>query len=127
MICLMKGIFQMMTLGWITATLLFIGVGGIGMTKLTRNKEALVQAERLGYLRMALPIGIVEVGAAIAVLAGVIASDLAWLGSSAAVGIILMMVGAFWHHHRAGDTFEKIPSVLMLVLSIGYLAAVNGG
>jgi len=38
----------MAALGWVTAVLLLVGSGGIGIMKLTRNKEALVQAERLG-------------------------------------------------------------------------------
>lgn len=115
----------MAALGWVTAVLLLVGLGGIGIMKLTRNKEALVQAERLGYLKIMTPIGVAEVTAAIAVIVGVALSDLAWVGTIAAYGIIAMMIGASWYHHRAKDTFERAPSLVMILLAVGYLIAMT--
>jgi hypothetical protein len=37
------------------------------------------------------------------------------------------MIGAWWHHHRAKDTFEQLPSIVTIALSVGYLIAMNGG
>ena len=116
----------MTILAWVSGILLLLGVGGIGMTKLTRNKGAYEQAERLGYQNMFLPIGIVEVGAVIAVVLGLVVDELAWLGRAAAAGITAMMVVAFWYHQRAGDTFERLPSIVMTVLAVAYLIATNG-
>jgi hypothetical protein len=74
----------MAALGWITAGLLFVVVGGIGMMKLTRNNEAVRQADRLGYSAIMMPVGVAEVAAAIGVVVGVAVSDLAWIGTIAA-------------------------------------------
>ena len=54
------------------------------------------------------PIGVAEMTAAIAVIVGVALSDLAWVGTIAAYGIIALMIGASWYHHRAKDTFERV-------------------
>jgi hypothetical protein len=114
---------RMAALEWVTAVLLFVVVGGIGMMKLTRNKGAMEQAERLGYLKIMMPIGVAEVAAAVAVIVGAALSDLAWIGRVAALGIIAMMIGASWYHHRAKDTFERAPSLVTILLAVGYLVA----
>ncbi len=113
----------MTILAWVSAILLLLGVGGIGMMKLTGNKDALEQAVRLGYDKFFLAIGIVEVLAVIVVVLGLIVDDLAWLGRLSAIGIIGMMLVASWIHHRAKDTVGRIPSLVMLVAAVGYLVA----
>lgn len=115
----------MAALKWATAVLLLVVVGGIGLMKLTRNEEAIEQADRLGYLNLMMPIGVAEVAAALCVILGAAVSDLAWLGRLAAIGIIAMMIGASWYHHKANDTFQRLPALVTILLSVGYLIALT--
>ncbi|MEM8923073.1 MAG: DoxX family protein [Actinomycetota bacterium] len=116
----------MAVLEWITTALLVLAMGGIGGMKLVGNEEGIKQAVRLGYNRIRIPIGIAEVLAAVGVLAGAAVTDLEWLGAAAAVGVILMMIGAVGFHLRAGDRFENIPAVVVTVAAVLYLIALNG-
>ena len=113
-------------LGWVTAVLIFLIVGGIGAMKFTGNKDALEQAERLGYRRVMIPIGILEILGVIAIVLGVAVSDLEWLGRLAAFGILGLMLGATVIHHRARDTVGRVPSLVVIALTIGYLIALGG-
>lgn len=115
----------MSVLEWITAALLVLIVGGIGAMKLTRNKDAIEQAERLGYDKIMMPIGVAEVLAAGGVILGAAVTDLEWLGAAAAIGIILMMIGAAGIHLRAGDRLPTLPSIVVIVISVLYLIAIN--
>ena len=112
-------------LEWITAGLLALIVGGIGMMKLVNNKDAIEQAVRLGYENIRIPIGIAEVVAVAGVLLGAAVGDLEWIGQAAAVGIIVMMIGAAGYHIRAGDRLPTLPSIVVIVLAALYLTALN--
>ena len=112
-------------LEWITTALLVLFMGGIGMMKLVGNKDGIEQAERLGYDKIRIPIGIAEVSAAVAVVLGAAVTDLEWLGFAAAVGIILMMIGAAGLHIRARDRFEIIPSIIVTTSAVLYMVAIN--
>ncbi len=116
----------MPVLEWITAALLVLAMAGIGGMKLVGNDEGIKQAIRLGYEHIRIPIGIAEVLAAGGVLIGAAVTDLQWLGSAAAIGIILMMIGAIGFHLRAGDRLENIPAVVVSVAAVLYLIALNG-
>lgn len=116
----------MEALKWITTGLLVLAMGGIGGMKLVGNKEGIEQAVRLGYDKIRIPIGIAEVLAAGGVLLGAAVTDLEWLGTLAAVGVILMMIGAIGFHLRAGDRFENIPAIVVSTAAILYLVAING-
>ena len=115
----------MEVLEWITAILLVIIVGGIGASKLAPPETVLEQAVRLGYDKIMRPIGVAELLGVAGVLIGAAVTDLEWLGAAAAVGIIAMMIGAIGHHLRAGDRFENIPAIVVIVLSVLYLVALN--
>jgi len=112
-------------LEWITTGVLVLMMGGIGMMKLTNNKEGIEQAVRLGYENIRIPIGIAEVLAAAGVLIGAAVTDLEWLGFAAAVGVVLMMIGAAGYHIRARDKFEIIPSLVAITAAILYMVAIN--
>lgn len=113
-------------LEWITAILLVLIVGGIGASKFSSSEEIIGQAKRLGYDKIMKPIGVAEMLGAAGVLIGAAVTDLEWLGSAAAIGIILMMIGAIGYHLRAGDRPENIPAVVVIVASVLYLVALNG-
>lgn len=116
----------MAAMQWISLGILVLAMGGIGGMKLTGNKDGIEQAERLGYDKIRIPIGIAEVLAAIAVVLGVVVESLEWLGMAAGYGIIAMMIGAFGLHMRARDKGPAIPSVVVGVAAIVYLVALNG-
>ena len=115
----------MSALEWITTALLVLAMGGIGGMKLVGNKDGIEQAVRLGYDKIRIPIGIAEVAAAVGVLIGAAVTDLEWLGIAAAVGVIVMMIGAAGFHIRARDRFEIIPSIVVAVAAVLYIIAIN--
>ena len=115
----------MSALEWITTALLVLAMGGIGGMKLVGDKTGIEQAIRLGYNNIRIPIGIAEVLAAIGVLIGAAVTDLEWLGAAAAIGIIVMMIGAAGYHIRARDRFETLPSIVVIVVAVLYLVALN--
>ena len=115
----------MEVLEWITTGLLVLAMGGIGGMKLVSNETGIEQAVRLGYDKIRIPIGIAEVLAAAGVLLGAAVTDLEWLGAAAAVGVIVMMIGAVGYHLRAGDRFENIPGIVVATAAVLYLVAIN--
>lgn len=117
----------MEVLEWITAILLIVAMAGIGGMKLVGNETGIEQAVRLGYDKIRIPIGVAEVAAAVGVLLGAAITDLEWLGAAAAIGIILMMIGAAGYHLRAGDRLENLPSIVVATAAILYLVAINAG
>lgn len=116
---------RMSALEWITTALLVLAMGGIGGMKLVGNETGIEQAVRLGYNNIRIPIGIAEVLAGAGVLIGAAVTDLEWLGAAAAIGIILMMIGAVGYHVRAGDRFENIPAIVVATAAALYLVAIN--
>lgn len=93
-----------------------------GVAKLLGHPKMLAAASHFGvpWARYQL-IGAAEVAAAAGVLAG-----LAWgpLGTAAASGMVLLLLGALTAHRRAGDTPpEVVPALVVLGLSLAYLAA----
>lgn len=116
---------NMTALEWITTALLVIAMGGIGGMKLVGNETGIEQAVRLGYDKIRIPIGIAEVAAAVGVIIGAAVTDLEWLGVAAAVGIIVMMIGAAGFHIRAGDRFEIIPSFVVTTAAVLYIVAIT--
>lgn len=115
----------MQVLEWITTVLLVLAMGGIGGMKLVGNETGIEQAIRLGYEHIRIPIGVAEVAAAVGILLGAAITDLEWLGMISAVGVILMMIGAFAFHIRAGDRLENIPSIVVATLAVLYIVALN--
>lgn len=115
----------MTALMWVSGILLVLGMGGLGGMKLVGNKDGIEQAERLGYDHLRIPIGIVEVLAAIAIILAIFVSSLEWLGILAAAGVIALMIGALVFHLRAGDRFENIPAIVAILASIGFIVSLT--
>jgi uncharacterized membrane protein YphA (DoxX/SURF4 family) len=70
-------------------------------------------------------IGLAELAATAGVLIG-----LRWhpLGVAAAAGMVLLLTGALLAHRRAGDAAkDAAPALLILVITIGYLAVALTG
>ena len=70
-------------------------------------------------------IGVAELAAVVGILAG-----LAWhpLGIAAATGMAVLLVGALVMHRRAGDSpREAAPAVVVLLVTIVYLAVAFAG
>ena len=114
----------MEVLEWIATGVLVLAMGGIGGMKLVGNEQGIEQAERLGYDKLRIPIGVAEVLAAIGIVLGAAVTDLEWLGAAAAVGVIAMMIGAVGLHLRAGDRLENIPAVVVTAAAVLYLVAI---
>lgn len=112
-------------LQWITTALLVLAMGGIGAMKLVGNKDGIEQAIRLGYEHIRIPIGIAEVLTAVGVVLGAAIADLETVGFASAAIIVVMMIGAAGFHVRARDTFETIPSIVVLVAAVLYAVALN--
>ena len=52
--------------------------------------------------------------------------NLEWLGFFAAIGLIVLMVGAVDYHRRAGDGSKHLaPAIVMAVLAVLYLIAIS--
>jgi uncharacterized membrane protein HdeD (DUF308 family) len=65
-------------------------------------------------------LGVAELAAAVGVLMGI-----RWpsLGVAAAIGMVLLLVGALLTHRRAGDRVKEAASALLVLLStVAYLA-----
>lgn len=115
----------MQALEWITTAILVLAMFGIGGMKLVGNETGIEQATRLGYNHIRIPIGIAEVLAGAGVIIGAAVTDLEWLGAAAAVGIIVMTVGAVGFHLRAGDRLENIPAGVVTAAAVLYLVAIG--
>lgn len=114
-------------LEWVTGIILAIGFVMSGAMKLTGQKMATEMAAKLGYENLARPIGIAEVLGAAGVIIGAASTDLEWLGVLAAIGFIVLMVGAIVYHQRAGDKPKDMaPAAMMLVIAVLYIIALFG-
>jgi uncharacterized membrane protein YphA (DoxX/SURF4 family) len=96
----------------ILAVLLALAFAASGSQKLTGAKMMTEGAAHLGlpYSRYRL-IGVLEVLAAIALIVGLWVAP---LGIAAAVGLVLLMIGAVIFHLRAGDKIKEFGPALML-------------
>lgn len=109
---------------WIATVLLVLGLGLPGMMKLTSKPMALEAAERLGYEKLLMPLGVIEIVAPVALVIGALSKRLEWLGVLAALGTVGLMIGAIIYHRRVGDTKEMIPGIVLLVAAVAYLIAI---
>lgn len=106
---------------WILQVLLALAFLMAGIMKVTRPIEALaknmgwVKSVSSGFVRF---IGIAEILAGVGLILPGATGILAWLTPLAAVGIIIIMVGAVVLHTQRGET-KAIPVVgAMLVLAL---------
>ncbi|MEM7323561.1 MAG: DoxX family protein [Actinomycetota bacterium] len=112
-------------LAWIVGLLLAAGIAMAGVSKL-RGDAAMVETQErfgmsAGLFRI---IGGLEVLAAIGLIIGLFTDgqNAEWIGFLAAVGLILLLIGAVVSHARAGDPPSGwVPAIVMLALSVLYI------
>ena len=91
----------------------FLGSGG---AKLAAAEQSIEIRDRLGVTPgLWRGIGILEVGAAAGLAAGFAVPV---VGSAAAVGLVLLLIGAIGAHARSRDLSNAIPAVGLLLLTI---------
>jgi uncharacterized membrane protein YphA (DoxX/SURF4 family) len=92
---------------WVAAVLLGLAFAGSGLLKLTTSRERMAAAD-MGWVEdfsdaAVRGIGVLEVAAALGlVLAPFV--GLPWLVPVAAIGLMLLMLGAAYVHYRRGET-----------------------
>lgn len=113
---------------FVLATVFAVVIGGFlltrGVGKLSGGQHMARVRERLG-LNVVIwkAIGVLEVFGATGVLLGLL-DDLAIIGVLAAVGLVLLTIGAVHYHQKAGDaTVYWLPAVVMGSLAIFYVIA----
>jgi len=108
---------------WIFGVVLAGGSAAVGAAKLVDLDRT---RERLGYqLREYRMIGAAEILAAIAIIGGLIWRRFEWVAISAAVGLILVAMGALMAHARVGDDGNRIaPAGALLAVSVLFIVFV---
>lgn len=89
---------------------------GSGAAKLAGAKQSVEIRDRLGLTaRLWRGIGILEVAAAVGLAVGL---ALPTAGIAAAVGLILLLIGALGTHARSHELSKAAPAVALLLLAI---------
>jgi uncharacterized membrane protein YphA (DoxX/SURF4 family) len=87
-----------------------------GSMKLAGQTQSVKICDHLGVQPRTWRIGVLELAAAAALLAGLAVAP---LGAAAAGGVALLMVGAGIHHHRANDPLsKKVPVAALFVIAV---------
>ena len=104
----------------ILGALLAAGFGAIGIAKVRAVKPMREAAARLGFTVKAYRgIGLLELAGALGVLLGLVVRPIGWL---AAVGLLLLLVGAVVSHVRhRGSLKEFVPAVVFGAADAAYL------
>lgn len=86
-----------------------------GVPKLIGAKPIVEQFDEFGLNRnIRYGVGVAEVAAAVGLFIG-------GLDTFAAIGMALMMIGALYHHRRAGHALQdSVPAVVVLIASVVY-------
>lgn len=101
----------------VTGIVLALAFLAAGLAKVTKQDRMVHTAEHLGFsVTQFQLIGGAEIAGAVGVLAGVVSDDLDALGIAAAAGLVLVGVGAFVTHLRAGDPPKGAARSLVLAL-----------
>jgi len=105
----------------ILSVLLGLAFIGAGVGKLRRSEPVTGTLEELGVTPgLQRTIGVLETLGGIGVVAGLAVQP---LGILAAIGLVLMMIGAVAFHVRARDTAKNtVGALVLLVFSAGVLA-----
>ena len=111
-------------LAWIVGLIVAVGfvvIGGgklMGMAMMEESRQHLKVSDGLWKA-----IGGLEILGAIGVFIGLLSDgDAELLGTAAAIGLILLVIGALVYHRRAGDAVKDMaPAAMMLVLSVLYI------
>jgi len=100
----------------VLSVLVGAAVLGSGAAKLAAAKQSIAIRDRLGVTPgLWRGIGILEVAAAAGLAAGLAVPV---LGLAAAVGLVLLLIGAIATHARAHDLSNAVPAVGLLLLTI---------
>lgn len=107
---------------WIMQILLALVFGMAGMMKATQSKEKLAASANMAWVEDFSPttlkaIGILEILAAIGLIAPMLTGILPWLTPLAAVGLILTMIGAMLTHIRRHENQGAIKNVVLLLIA----------
>lgn len=111
-------------LAWIVGLVLAGGFLASGASKLAGVAQMVQAREHLGMSEsLQKAVGGLEILGGIGVFIGLLSSgDGELLGTAAAIGLILAMIGAVVYHQRAGDApKEMVPAIVMLVLAVVYI------
>lgn len=114
----------MNVVAWILGALLVAVFGFAGVTKLIDLDRS---RERLGYARSQFRmIGAAEIGAAAAIVVGLIWRSVEWIAVAAGLGICSLMVGALLAHARVSDDLKTtMPAGVMFLLSIVFMVVIS--
>lgn len=117
----------MTALAWITGLLLLLGFGMAGQAKVMQQQMMLDSAEHLGFspsqYRL---IGAAEMAGAIGVLLGRLVDGLSGLGLLAAIGLVLVGVGALFFHVRAKDSVkDMLPISVLTLVAVVHIIAIS--
>jgi hypothetical protein len=100
----------------VLSVLLAAAVLGSGAAKLAAAKQSMEIRDRLGVAPgLWRGIGVLEVAAAAGLAAGLAVPV---LGIAAAVGLVLLLIGAIATHARSHDLSNAVPAVGLLLLTI---------
>lgn len=100
----------------VLSVLVAAAVLGSGAAKLAGAKQSIAIRDRLGVTPgLWRGIGILELGAAAGLAAGLAVPV---LGIAAAVGLVLLLIGAIGAHARSHDLSNAVPAVGLLLLTI---------
>jgi hypothetical protein len=105
---------------WIASGLLALANLGAGFLKLSRSKEALASSQRwtVGFSAPVIKlIGAAEVLAAIGLIVPPLTGILPVLAPLAAVGLVILQLGAIVTHLRIGERMI-VPNVVILLLAL---------
>ena len=114
-----------MTLTPILAGLLVVAFAAVGSAKLAAVPAMRVKAQHVGYSVAAYRrIGLLEVLGVLGLLVGGLVPA---IGALAAVGLLMLLGGAFVVHLRNGDGLRELaPSLLVGLVTASYLFLVVG-
>ncbi len=107
---------------WIAQGVLALMFAMAGAMKATQSKEKLAASKQMGWVEDFSPtilktIGILEILAAIGLIAPMLTGILPWLTPLAAVGLVLTMIGAIVTHLRRNETQGAIKNVVLLLIA----------
>lgn len=105
---------------WIIAALLAVAFGAAGLMKLTQPKQKL--APKMAYVEdfsggAVKAIGAVEILAALGLVLPAVTGIAPVLVPLAALGLVVVMIGAAVVHARRGENQLIVPNVVLLVLA----------
>lgn len=117
----------MTALAWITGLLLLVGFGMSGQMKAMKQQVMLDAAEHLGFSQERFQlIGAAEMAGAIGVVLGLLIDDLSWLGLLAAIGLVLVGLGALYFHVKAEDSVkDMVPVSALTLVAVLHIIAIS--